>query len=42
MGIKDLKQREAVTIDFAPLKSSKLGELSARFDLVLGVTPSED
>jgi len=42
MGIKDLKQRESVTIDFSPLKSSKIGELSARFDLVLGVTPSED
>ncbi len=42
MGIKDLKQRESVTIDFAPLKSSKIGELTARFDLVLGVTPSQD
>jgi len=41
-GIKDTKQRDSVTIDFAPLKSSKVGELVARFDLVLGVTPSED
>lgn len=41
-GIKDPKQRESVTIDFAPLKGSKLGELAARFDVILGVTPSED
>jgi protocatechuate 3,4-dioxygenase beta subunit len=41
-GIKDPKQRESVTIDFAPLKASKIGELSARFDVVLGVTPSEE
>jgi protocatechuate 3,4-dioxygenase beta subunit len=41
-GIKDPKQRESVTIDFAPLKGSKIGELSARFDVVLGVTPAED
>ena len=42
MGIKDLKQRESVTIDFAPVKGSKVGELSARFDVVLGFTPAED
>ena len=41
-GIKDAKQRESVTIDFAPLRGSKIGELAARFDLILGVTPSED
>jgi protocatechuate 3,4-dioxygenase beta subunit len=41
-GIKDPKQRESVTIDFAPLKGSKLGELAARFDVILGVTPSEE
>jgi hypothetical protein len=28
-----------VTIDFAPLPGAKAGELAARFDLVLGVTP---
>ena len=38
-GIKDLKAREAVTIDFAPVKSSRIGELTARFDIVLGFTP---
>jgi hypothetical protein len=28
-----------VTIDFAPIKESKLGELAAKFDIVLGKTP---
>jgi len=41
-GIKDPKQRESVTIDFAPMKGSKIGELAARFDVILGVTPTED
>ena len=39
MGIKDLKARESVSIDFTPVKDSKIGELNAKFDLVLGVTP---
>lgn len=38
-GISDPKAREALTIDFAPIKESKIGELAARFDLILGVTP---
>jgi protocatechuate 3,4-dioxygenase beta subunit len=37
--MKDEKQREAVTVDFAPLKGAKAGELAAKFDIVLGVTP---
>ncbi len=39
---KNLKarEREAVTVDFAPLKGAKAGELAAKFDLVLGVTPA--
>jgi protocatechuate 3,4-dioxygenase beta subunit len=41
MGIKDVKARESVTIDFAPIKESRIGELAAKFDLVLGVTPGE-
>jgi len=32
-------QRAAVTVDFAPLPGAKAGELAAKFDLVLGVTP---
>jgi protocatechuate 3,4-dioxygenase beta subunit len=38
-GIRDAKQRDAVTIDFAKVKDSKIGELAAHFDIVLGLTP---
>jgi protocatechuate 3,4-dioxygenase beta subunit len=32
-------ERDTVTMDFAPVKGSRIGELAARFDIVLGVTP---
>lgn len=32
---------DAVSIDFAPQPGAKAGELAARFDIVLGVTPGE-
>ena len=38
-GLRDPKQRDAVTVDFTPLKSSRIGDLAAKFDLVLGITP---
>lgn len=38
-SIKDEKQRQAVTVDFAALKDSRIGELTARFDIVPGFTP---
>ena len=38
-GIRDPKVRESVLVDFAPIKESKIGELAARFDIVLGYTP---
>jgi protocatechuate 3,4-dioxygenase beta subunit len=38
-GIKDEKQRASVTQPFTPLKGAKAGELAAKFDLVLGLTP---
>ena len=38
-GIRDPKARESVTVDFAPIKDSKIGELAAKFDIVLGLTP---
>jgi protocatechuate 3,4-dioxygenase beta subunit len=38
-SLRDAKARDAVLVDFAPLKNSRIGELSARFDIVLGVTP---
>ncbi|MCS6860210.1 MAG: protocatechuate 3,4-dioxygenase [Abditibacteriales bacterium] len=39
MRIRDPKQRAAVTVDFVPVKGSRIGELAARFDIVLGFTP---
>ena len=33
------KVRDSVTVDFAKIPTSKIGELSAKFDIVLGVTP---
>lgn len=38
-GIRDPKQLESVIIDFAPIPESKIGELAANFDIVLGFTP---
>jgi protocatechuate 3,4-dioxygenase, beta subunit len=38
-SIKDPQARAAVTIDFAPVPESRIGELAARFDIVLGFTP---
>jgi protocatechuate 3,4-dioxygenase, beta subunit len=38
-GIRDPKARESVTIDFTPIPGSRIGELAARFDVVLGFTP---
>jgi protocatechuate 3,4-dioxygenase beta subunit len=38
-AIKDDKARESVIIDFAKVKESKIGELAAQFDVVLGITP---
>ena len=40
-NIRDPKARESVTIDFTPVKDSKTGELAAKFDIVIGVTPGE-
>jgi protocatechuate 3,4-dioxygenase, beta subunit len=37
--IGDAGARDSVTVDFAPLKDSRIGELAARFDIILGITP---
>ena len=37
--IRDPKARESVIVDFSPIQGSRVGELSARFDIVLGYTP---
>ena len=38
--IRDLAQRQSVITDFKPIQSSRIGELSATFDVVLGYTPA--
>lgn len=40
-GIRDPQSRESVLVDFAPMKESKIGELAAKFDIILGVTPAD-
>src|SRR5262249_901295 len=40
-SVRDAKARESITADFAKIKGSKAGELAAKFDIVLGVTPAE-
>ena len=39
--IKDAKSRQSVIVDFVPIKESRIGELAANFDVVLGMTPEE-
>ena len=38
-GVRDAKQRASVVVPFEKLEGSKIGELAARFDIVLGWTP---
>jgi protocatechuate 3,4-dioxygenase beta subunit len=38
-SLRDPRAREALLVDFAPLEGSKIGELAATFDIVLGFTP---
>ena len=40
-GLRDPLERELVLVDFKPFKDSKIGELAARFDVVVGLTPAE-
>jgi protocatechuate 3,4-dioxygenase, beta subunit len=35
-GIRDARARESVLVNFAPLAGSSIGELAARFDMVVG------
>lgn len=39
-SIRDTAIRESVIVDFSPMPGSGLGELAARFDIVLGMTPA--
>ena len=38
-GIRNPQQRASVLVPFVPVVGSKIGELSVRFDIVLGWTP---
>jgi protocatechuate 3,4-dioxygenase beta subunit len=38
-GIRDAAARESVIVAFAPVPGSKIGEVAAKFDIVLGFTP---
>src|SRR5262249_27651235 len=40
-GLRDPLERELVLVDFKPIKESKIGELSASMDIVVGLTPQE-
>ncbi len=40
-GIGDASARESVTVDFTPLPGSRVGELAAKFDIVLGQTATD-
>jgi len=40
-GIRDPFDRELVLVDFKPLKDSKIGELAAQFEIVVGRTPTD-
>jgi protocatechuate 3,4-dioxygenase beta subunit len=40
-SIEDPLALATVAVDFVPIPDSKLGELSARFDIVMGVTPAD-
>jgi len=39
-GIRDEAARASVIVPFAPMSDSRIGELAARFDIVLGFTPA--
>jgi protocatechuate 3,4-dioxygenase, beta subunit len=38
-SIKDEKQRDNITVDFAPMPGARAGELAAKFDIIMGYTP---
>jgi protocatechuate 3,4-dioxygenase beta subunit len=39
-GLRDAIERELVLVDFTPIRESRIGELAARFDIVIGLTPN--
>jgi protocatechuate 3,4-dioxygenase beta subunit len=41
LEIRDPFERELLSVDFKPVKDSKLGEYAAKFDIVVGLTPDD-
>lgn len=41
-SIRNEKVRNSILVEFQPLKGSKIGELTANFDIVLGFTPDDN
>ena len=39
-SVTDPRARESITIDFSPAPGSPTGELAAKFDIVVGRTPT--
>lgn len=42
MGVRDAKQRASIIVPFEPKADSRLGELLAKFDIVIGYTPQDE
>jgi protocatechuate 3,4-dioxygenase beta subunit len=40
-GVRDVIDRELLLADFKPVKDSKIGELQAYYEIVVGLTPDE-
>ena len=40
-SIRDPQARQSVIVDFKPIEGSRIGELAANFDIVLGFTPED-
>jgi protocatechuate 3,4-dioxygenase beta subunit len=40
-SLRDPIDRELLSVDFKPVKGSKIGEFSAQFDIVVGLTPED-
>ena len=40
-GIRDVAARNSVIVPFAAIPDSRIGELAARFDIILGFTPAD-
>ena len=40
--VKDPAARDSIVVAFSPMQGSKIKELEARFDIILGVTPGDE